>query len=414
VAHVRAMPEENVVAWLRSKFGLLVNDLDERGRRRWAATEALSLGRGGIAAVAEATGLSDRTIRNGLQELTRDEALDPGRQRRPGAGRKSRVDEQPTLIAALEALVEPTSRGDPVSPLRWTCKSLVNLADELSQQGFAVSHTTVGQLLKQSGYSLQANRKTREGKDHPDRDAQFVHINRRVAAYRRGGRPAISVDTKKKEPLGNKKNGGREYRPKGKPIEVDTHDFPNPKVGKAVPYGVYDIAHNEAWVSVGITHDTAEFAVAAIAQWWEQLGCQRYPAPSRLLITADSGGSNGNRNRLWKRELQRLADTTGMIIEVCHYPPGTSKWNKIEHRLFCHITRNWRGVPLATYEVVVNLVSSTRTSAGLEVHCWLDEKAYPKGRKVSEQEYAAIRLRRNKFHGDWNYEILPRTPPNFR
>jgi transposase len=408
------MPDENVVAWIRSKFILLGDDLDERGRRRWAATEALSLGRGGIAAVAEATGLSDRTIRNGFQELNSRELLAPERQRRPGAGRKSRADEQPTLIVALEALVEPTSRGDPISPLRWTCKSLANLADELAQQGFVVSHTTVGQLLKQAGYSLQANRKTREGKDHPDRDAQFAHINRRVAAYRRGGRPAISVDTKKKEPLGNKKNGGREYRPQGKPIEVDTHDFPDPTRGKAVPYGVYDLVHNEAWVSVGITHDTAEFAVASIEQWWDQLGCQRYAAPSRLLITADSGGSNGHRNRLWKHELQRLADTMGIIIEVCHYPPGTSKWNKIEHRLFCHITRNWRGVPLATYEVVVNLVSSTCTKEGLEVHCWLDEKAYMKGRQVSEQEFAAIRLRRNKFHGDWNYEILPRTSPKLR
>ena len=408
------MPNENVVAWIRSKFMLLGNDLDERGRRRWAATEALSLGRGGIAAVAEATGLSDRTIRNGLHELTGAEELDPGRQRKPGAGRKSRADEQPTLIAALEALVEPTSRGDPISPLRWTCKSLVNLADERSQQGFAVSHTTVGQLLKQSGYSLQANRKTREGKDHPDRDAQFQHLNRRVAAYGRGGRPAVSVDTKKKEPLGNKKNAGREYRPEGQPIKVDTHDFPNPKLGKAVPYGVYDLAHNEAWVSVGITHETAEFAVASIQQWWQQLGCQRYPAPSRLLITADSGGSNGNRNRLWKHELQRLADTTGIRIEVCHYPPGTSKWNKIEHRLFCHITRNWRGVPLVTHEVVVNLVSSTRTNEGLEVHCWLDEKAYPKGRKVSDKEFASLRIRRNKFHGEWNYEILPRPPTKLR
>jgi transposase len=414
VLHGRAMPDENVVAWLHSKFLLLGNDLDERGRRRWAATEALSLGRGGIAAVAQATGLSDRTIRNGIDELTRGEEREPGRQRRPGAGRKSRVAEQPLLLAALEALVEPTSRGDPVSPLRWTCKSLANLADELAQQGFGVSHATVGHLLKQAGYSLQANRKTREGKDHPDRDAQFAHINRRVLAYRRGGRPALSVDTKKKEILGNKKNGGREYRPKGKPLEVDTHDFPNPQAGKAVPYGVYDLAHNEAWVSVGITHDTAEFAVASITRWWEQLGCQRYAAPSRLLLTADSGGSNGHRNRLWKHELQRLADTTGMLIEVCHYPPGTSKWNKIEHRLFCHITRNWRGVPLVTHEVVVNLVSSTRTNTGLEVHWWLDATAYPKGRRVSKQEYATIRLRRNKFHGDWNYEILPRPPKQLR
>jgi transposase len=412
--HVRAMPDEKVVAWLHSKLLLLGNDLDERGRRRWAATEALSLGRGGIAAVAQATGLSDRTIRNGIGQLTHGVVIDSWRQRKPGAGRKARVDEQPTLLAALEALVEPTSRGDPIAPLRWTCKSLMNLAAELAQQGFAVSHTTVGLLLKQTGYSLQANRKTREGKDHPDRDAQFAYINRRVMAYRRGGRPAISVDTKKKEILGNKKNGGREYRPKGKPIEVDTHDFPHPKVGKAVPYGVYDLARNEAWVSVGITHDTAEFAVASITRWWEQLGSQRYAAPSRLLITADSGGSNGNRNRLWKHELQRLADATGLIVEVCPYPPGTSKWNKIEHRLFCHITRNWRGVPLVTHEVVVNLVSSTRTNTGLEVHCWLDEKGYAKGRKVSEAEYAAIRLRRNKFHGDWNYEILPRPTKNLR
>src|SRR4030095_9927245 len=296
------MPDANVVAWIHSKFLLLGNDLDERGRRRWAATEALSLGRGGIAAVAEATGLSDRTIRNGIAGLIHGELRDSERQRRPGAGRKARADEQPTLLVALEALVEPTSRGDPVSPLRWTCKSLTNLADELSQQGFVVSHTTVGHLLKQSGYSLQANRKTREGKDHPDRDAQLAHINRRVAAYKRGGRRALSVDTKKKEPLGNKKNGGREYRPKGKPLEVDTHDFPDPKLGKAIPYGVYDLANNEAWVSVGITHDTAEFAVAAIAQWWEQLGYPCYPAAARVLITADSGGSNGHRNRLWKQE----------------------------------------------------------------------------------------------------------------
>lgn len=401
------MPNTNIVSWIENKFALLVNDLDERGRRRWAATEALSLGHGGIAAVAEATGLSDRTIRNGIQELNSAEPLEAGRQRRPGAGRKSREHEQPQLTSALESLVEPMTRGDPESPLRWTCKSLPNLAAELHQQGFEVSHTKVGQLLKRSGYRLQANRKTREGKNHPDRDAQFAHINRRVIAYRRARRPAISVDTKKKEVLGNKRNVGREYRPKGEPVAVDTHDFPDPKLGKAIPYGVYDIAHNEAWVSVGITRDTAEFAVAAIVQWWQQLGCQRYASPSRLLITADSGGSNSSRSRLWKHQLQRLADTTGMIIEVCHYPPGTSKWNKIEHRLFCHITRNWRGVPLENYEVVVNLVSSTRTNTGLEVHCWLDENDYPKGRQISDEDYAAIRLRRNKFHGDWNYEILP-------
>lgn len=290
----------------------------------------------------------------------------------------------------------------------------MTLADELSQQGFAVSHTTVGQLLKQSGYSLQANRKTREGKDHPDREAQFQPINRRVAVYGRGGRPAVSVDTKQKEPLGNKKNAGRESRPKGQPIKGDTHDFPTPKLGKAVPYGIYALAHNEAWVSVGITQDTAEFAVAAIPQWWEQLGWQRYPAPARLLLPADSGGRNGNRKRLWKHELQRWADTPGIIIEVCHYPPWTSKWNKIEPRLFCHITRKWRGVPLVTHDVVVNLVSSTRTNKGLAVPCWLEEKAYPKGRKVSDKEVASLRSRRNKFQGEWNYEILPRPPTKLR
>lgn len=401
------MPDAAVVGWIREKFVRLVDDLDERGRRRWAATESISLGRGGIAAVAEATGISDRTIRTGIQELKSKTPLEPGRQRKPGAGRQSREGEQPQLISTLESLVEPTTRGDPESPLRWTCKSLSNLAGELHKQGFQVSHTKVGQLLKDAGYSLQANRKTREGKNHPDRDTQFQHINRRVTAYRRGGRPAVSVDTKKKEPLGNKKNVGKEYRRKGQPREVDMHDFPDAKRGKAIPCGVYDVMKNEAWVSVGINHDTAEFAVAAIHQWWKHLGSERYRAPSRLLITADSGGSNGPRNRLWKYELQKLADRTGMIIEVCHYPPGTSKWNKIEHRLFCHITRNWRGVPLETHEVVVNLVSSTRTNEGLEVHCQLDQREYQKGRKINDAQYASIRLRKNKFQGDWNYEILP-------
>jgi transposase len=408
------MPDTAVIEWIREKFVLMVEDLDERGRRRWAATEAMSLGRGGIAAVAAATGLSDRTIRTGIAELDSKTPLERGRQRKPGGGRKSRESEQPQLIPTLESLVEPTTRGDPESPLRWTCKSLHNLAQELHERGFQVSHTKVGQLLKESGYSLQANQKTREGKNHPDRDAQFQHINRRVIAYRRGGRPAISVDTKKKEPLGNKKNVGKEYHPKGQPREVDTHDFPDPKLGKAIPYGVYDVSKNEAWVSVGINHDTAEFAVAAIRQWWKHLGRRRYRSPSRLLITADSGGSNGHRNRLWKYELQKLADRTGMIIEVCHYPPGTSKWNKIEHRLFCHITRNWRGVPLETHEVVVNLVSSTRTNEGLEVHCQLDERNYPKGQKVSDEQFAAIRLRKSKFHGDWNYEIHPSSKTQMR
>ena len=408
------MPEATVVEWIRSKYVALVAELDERGRRRWAAIEAVSLGWGGIAAVAEATGISDRTIRNGVRELKAADSLQGDRQRRPGAGRRAREVEQPKLIGALEALVEPTERGDPMSPLRWTCKSTRTLAKELKRQGFQVSHTKVSELLKSKGYSLQANRKTREGKQHTDRNAQFEQINRRVKACQRQGQPAVSVDTKKKEVLGNRKNAGRTYRPKGKPRKVDTHDFPDKKLGKAIPYGVYDLAKNDAWVSVGIDHDTAEFAVASIAQWWRRMGRKRYRDAKRLLITGDSGGSNGHRNRLWKSELQRFANRTGLIVEVCHFPPGTSKWNKIEHRLFCHITRNWQGIPLETHEIVVNLIGSTRTTQGLEVHAWLDEREYPKGRKVSDAAFAELHIRRNKFQGDWNYEIHPQKTPPFR
>lgn len=401
------MPEVTVVQWIRSKYIRLLDELDERGRRRWAAIEALSLGRGGVAAVAAATGISDRTIRNGIGELTKAEPLAADRQRRPGAGRRAREVEQPELIRALDHLVEPVARGDPMSPLRWTCKSTYTLAQELKGQGFQVSPWKIGALLKTKGYSLQSNRKTREGQQHPDRNAQFEHINRRVRACQRQRQPAVSVDTKKKEVLGNHKNGGRTYRPKGKPVEVDTHDFPDAQLGKAIPYGVYDLVHNEAWVSVGIDHDTAEFAVASIARWWQRMGRKRYGRAQRLLITGDSGGSNGPRNRLWKVELQRLANRTGLILEVCHFPPGTSKWNKIEHRLFCHITRNWQGIPLETHEIVVNLIGATRTTQGLEVHAWLDEGEYPKGRKVADAEFAELCLRRNKFHGDWNYAIHP-------
>ena len=401
------MPDAMIVNGIRRKYNALVEDLDERGRRRWAATEAEAIGYGGIAAVAQATGMSDRTIRNGIREIRENRTLPAGRQRRVGGGRKSLETKQQNLANAVERLVEPTERGDPQSPLRWTCKSLTNLRRELEAQGHSVGRTKISQVLHRLGYSLQGNRKTREGKDHPDRDAQFEHIAARVKAYRRGGRPAISVDTKKKENLGEKANGGREYRPKGSPREVDTHDFPDKKRGKAIPYGVYDIQENEAWVSIGINCDTAEFAVAAIDCWWRELGRKRYHQPTRLLITADCGGSNGHRNRLWKIELQKLANTTGLIVEVCHYPPGTSKWNKIEHRLFCHITRNWRGVPLESHQVVVNLVSSTRTNEGLEVHCWLDEREYKKGRKITDHEMETVRIKRNKFHGDWNYEIHP-------
>lgn len=403
------MPEANVIEWIRRKFVAIAPDLDERGRRRWAAAESRSLGWGGISVVAEATGISDRTIRNGLRELDDPDALSPDRQRRVGAGRSSREREQPGLVNALEGLVDPVTRGDPMSPLRWTCKSTRRLAEALQEQGFQVSYAKVGQLLKVRGYSLQSNRKTREGKQHPDRNAQFEHIARRVKSQHRNDQPALSVDTKKKEVLGNLKNPGKTYRRKGKPVEVDVHDFPNPELGKAIPYGVYDLKHNEAGVSIGITHDTAEFAVAAIHRWWKRLGKKRYQLPRRLLITADSGGSNSSRNRLWKLQLQKFADDTGMIVEVCHFPPGTSKWNKIEHRLFCHITRNWRGVPLETLEVVVQLIGGTKTSQGLEVHAWLDGAMYEKGRKVTNLEFAELHLIPNKFHGEWNYEIHPRT-----
>jgi hypothetical protein len=401
------MPDAQVVEWIREKYTAIAADLDERARRRWGAAEARSLGWGGIEAVAAATGLSDRTIRNGIRELGDPTAPPPNQQRRCGAGRKAREFEQPGLLEALERLVESGTRGDPMSPLRWTCKGTRTLAAELTRQGFAVGCNTVGRLLRACGYSLQANRKTIEGKQHPDRDVQFRHISRRARAFQRAGQPVISVDTKKKEVLGKMKNPGRTYRRKGDPEKVKTHDFPDKKRGKAVPYGVYDLTLNEAGVSVGISHDTAEFAVAAIRRWWQRLGRKRYPNATRLLITADSGGSNSPRTRLWRWALQRFANETGLKVELCHYPPGTSKWNKIEHRLFCHITRNWQGVPLETTEIVVKLIGSTRTEQGLEVHAWLDETQYTKSKKVSDADLAAVRIRRDSFHGEWNYQILP-------
>ena len=343
------MTDDAVVEWIQSKYENLSGDLEERARRRWAAVEALSLGRGGIAAVARATGISDRTIRNGIRELREGDAPPSGRQRRVGGGRKAANQAAPGLLDALESLVEPTTRGDPQSPLKWTCKSTRELSRELKKRGYPVSHTTVARLLKDAGYSLQSNRKTVEGKQHPDRNAQFEHIHRRVKSQQRAGQPALSVDTKKKEIIGKYKNPGRTWRRQGQPIEVQTHDFPEKdekgKAIKAVPYGVYDIGKNEAWVNVGITHDTAQFAVASIRMWWRRLGRRRYAKVRlrRILITADSGGSNGHRSRLWKYELQKLADELDIEIEVCHFPPGTSKWNKIEHRVFCHITRTWRG-----------------------------------------------------------------------
>jgi hypothetical protein len=402
------MQDAAIIETVRRKFTDLSGSLDERARRRWAAVEARALGRGGITTVAIATGMSDRTIRTGLKELDDPDELPLGRQRRVGGGRKSHRVEQPGLLKALDRLIEPVTRGTPTGSLRWTCKSTRTLARELTALCYSVSASSIRGLLKEMGYSLQSNRKTLEGRQHPDRDGQFRYIQRRVLARKRRREPAISVDTKKKEVLGNHENPGRTYRPKGQPREVNTHDFPDPKLGKAIPYGVYDIHENEAGVSVGISHDTAEFAVEAIRRWWQRLGRRRYGKSRRLLVTADSGGSNSARSRLWRVELQKFADETGLIVEVCHYPPGTSKWNKIEHRLFCHITRNWQGVPLETLEIVVEAISQTTTETGLEVHAWLDEGTYEKGRKISEEELAECRISRHAYHGEWNYEIHPR------
>lgn len=399
--------DQRIVQWIENKFHGLADELSERARRRWAAVEAISLGRGGISVVSAATGLAHSTIRRGIFELTRHDTPPTGRQRRKGAGRPGAEVVDPGIRAALERLVEPESRGDPQTPLRWTCKSTRRLAEELTAQGHPVGPTTVRQLLKKAGYSLQSNRKTREGQSHPDRDAQFRFINSRVKAQQRQGQPAISVDTKKKETLGNLKNAGQTWEPQGQPRKVDTHDFPDPKKGKAVPYGVYDLGHNEAWVSVGISSDTAEFAVESIRCWWKRLGRRRHPQATRLLITADSGGSNSSRNRLWKMELQKLSNATGLAIEVCHFPPGTSKWNKIEHRLFCHVTRNWQGQPLETLEIVVNLIGATTTETGLKVYAELDGSTYEKGRKISDEEFAQVNLKPSRFHGEWNYVIRP-------
>jgi transposase len=408
------MQDAKTIEIIRSKYRALAAHLDERASRRWAAAEAIALGYGGITSVAKATGISDRTIRNGIKELRASNPLPSSRQRRPGGGRRSRESEQPKLTASIEALVSDSTRGDPMSPLRWTCKSTRILAAELKRQGLEVSSTKVGQILKSLGYSLQSNRKTIEGKQHPDRNAQFAFISKRIQANGRAGQPSISVDTKKKEVLGKLKNPGQNYRPNRQPVQVETHDFPSKELGKAVPYGVYDIKRNEAGVTVGIGSDTAEFAVAAIQRWWNKLGKRRYPNARRVLITADSGGSNSPRTRLWRVELQKLADSAGLEIEVCHYPPGTSKWNKIEHKLFCHITRNWKGVPLETLEIVVSLIANTKTETGLEVHAWLDEKKYQPKREVTDEDLDQVNIKRNRFHGEWNYTILPKNKMLFR
>jgi len=403
---------------IAEKYEALRDVMDEQLRRLWAATEARALGYGGVSTVARAVGLTRPTIAAGMKELGDARGLarlaPKNRVRRIGAGRPRATDSDVGLGPALEELVDPATRGHPMSPLRWTCKSVRTLAAELTRQGHPVSHQTVSEVLQHSGYSLQVNRKTREGAGHPDRNAQFEHIARRAKEFQQRGQPVISVDTKKKELVGDFKNAGQEWHPAGQPPTVRVHDFKDDELGKAIPYGVYDLGANAGWVSVGIDHDTPEFAVESIYCWWRQMGRKTYPEARELLITADGGGSNGSRTRLWKVALQRLADATGLKIAVCHFPPGTSKWNKIEHRMFCHITRNWRGRPLESLEVIVNLIASTTTTKGLRVRAALDTDAYPTGVKVDDAAMAALHLTPDKFHGDWNYAIAPAESPRIR
>jgi hypothetical protein len=404
------MQDAGVIERIRRKFETMAPVLDERARRHWAATEAADLGWGGVTAVAAATGFSRTTIAAGQRELSA-RPPDPPRSpriRRPGGGRPHAVDTDVGLGAALDALVEPLTRGDPESPLRWTCKSTRRLAEELRRQGHPVSAGTVAVLLRDAGYSLQANRKTREGAAHPDRDAQFRYISRQVRRLQKRGQPVVSVDTKKKELVGDFRNAGREWHPRGAPADVRVHDFQDPALGKVIPYGVYDITNDQGWVSVGIDHDTAAFAARAIRRWWEDMGDRRFPRAAELLITADGGGSNSYRSRLWKVALQDLADEIGLTLRVCHFPPGTSKWNKIEHRLFSFITQNWRGRPLVSRQAVVSLIASTTTKTGLTVRAALDEHQYETGVKVSDEQMAELNLKPAAFHGEWNYSITPR------
>ena len=397
-------------AEIKARYGVLRPLLDERARRLVVAAESQTVGRGGISAVSRATGVSRQVIRQGVAELKAPAAMSPSRIRREGGGRKKAADLDPSFKTDLEKLLESTTRGDPESPLRWTCKSVRNLTAELKRMNHVVSHQVVADLLHKLGYSLQANSKTKEGTNHPDRNAQFEHLNGKVKWCLSRKEPVISVDTKKKELVGDFKNGGSELRPKGDPVKVRVHDFIDKELGRATPYGIYDIGRNSGWVSVGIDHDTAEFAVDSIRRWWRSMGREAYPKATRLLITADSGGSNGSRLRLWKLELQKLADETRLRIAVCHFPPGTSKWNKIEHRLFSFISKNWRGKPLTSLQVIVSLIAATTTATGLKVHSELDTASYQPGIKVSDKDVSEINLRRDKFHGDWNYEVHPQKP----
>jgi hypothetical protein len=402
---------------LRSKYERLRPFMDERLRRLWAASEAQALGRGGISRVAAATGISRRTLAAGLRELQTGEPGSPaplprGRIRRTGGGRKPLTEIDPTLVQDLEALVEPTSRGDPQSPLRWTCKSTAKLAAQLQRQGHQIGPRKVAELLHQLKYSLQGNRKTKEGTSHPDRDGQFRHINEQARSFQERGQPVVSVDAKKRELVGDFKNGGQEWQPKGSPEEVRVHDFEDKGLGHAIPYGVYDLTANQGWVSVGTDHNTAAFAVETLRRWWHQMGALVYPEASELLVTADGGGSNAHQSRLWKVGLQQLADETGLRITVCHFPPGTSKWNKIEHRMFAWITQNWRGRPLISHETIVNLIANTTTEKGLQIRAELDPNSYPTGLKVPNEEMARVQIERASFHGDWNYTIVPRVSPH--
>jgi hypothetical protein len=408
------MKANTTLTTVQVKYQSLAPIMDEKVRRCWAASEALALGWGGITLVAQATGLSAVTIRRGVAEMrdsataASDAAEREPRIRRPGGGRKRLSESDQTLGSDLEELVDPATRGDPQSPLRWTCKSTRMLADALVAKGHDVSHQTVARLLHEMDYNLQVNRKTKDGGSHPDRNAQFEYIAKAVRSFQRRGQPVVSVDTKKKELIGNFKNGGQEWQPEGKPEEVRSKDFKDKHLGKVAPYGIYDLTENEGWVSVGIDHDTAPFATETLRRWWENMGRPVYPQAKELLVTADGGGSNGSRTRLWKVAVQALADQTGLRISVCHFPPGTSKWNKIEHRMFCHITQNWRGRPLLSRAVVVNLIGNTKTKAGLHIQAELDSNNYPTGIKVTDKELAAVKIKRHAFHGDWNYTIDPR------
>lgn len=406
------MRDATAIQRIRSKYQRLAPLMDERMRRQWAASEAEAYGWGGVSAVSSAIGMSRVTVEKGSMELA-VRARHPGapvsaRIRQPGAGRKALSEADPELFAALEQLIEPMTRGDPMSSLRWTCLSTSHLANTLTRQGHALSPRSVGRLLNAAHYSLQGNRKTREGRGHPDRNAQFEHINTTVEEFQGRGQPVISVDAKKKELVGQFKNGGREWRPRGAPEEVKVYDFVDPELGKVTPYGVYDVSENEGWVSVGIDHDTAQFAVQAIGRWWKKMGAPRYPHAKELLITADGGGSNSSRCRLWKVALQGLAVNLQMPIHVCHFPPGTSKWNKIEHRMFCHITQNWRGRPLVSHELIIKLIGHTRTQEGLRIRAELDRGTYPTGIKISNAILAALNIVHDAFHGDWNYVLLPK------